>query len=861
MHIAEPKKRRWLVRSISALVLLALAASPAASQQKQEKKDTRLSKTLAGAVLRALGVQSEASESEPAATEITVTAEAIRADEPDVESDPAWQPSMKEVAVIEVGKGWKPYTLNNFCLAPDGNILAACGGDQVRYVQKKPGELDVEIDSVKTELRLFSLDGEQLKSIPVPFKPEALAVLPDGTIFIGGGGRLARLAPDGKVLAAVDSPTVVAARKQKAEEDKSESKPDAEKQGAAKDGQPDEEKPKPEKTEAQKKLEAQQAKMAEAQKKMQERFRLAVTGMAADERDLFVACPESQGYGYTVWRMGHDLKDPVKIVSKLSGCCGQMDIQAHGGDLYVAENGRHRVTRYDREGKQLATFGKRDRKSAEGFGGCCEPKNLRFGPDGDILTAESGPPVAVKRFAPDGRFIEVVALPQFKTGCVRVSVAADKEGRVLVLNGGENKIHVFAGSGPAPSHRQVATITVGEPSSGLRIETFCLDGQGRLLAACVDGRKGESGLVRVLGPDGAKLDEWKLDFAPQSIGVAPDGSVFAGGTGKIARLSPDGKLLATADSPALDALLPTIEDFLPGGPESPEARAKALEQSVESVKKSIEQSVKLSVEAMDRRIEAAKKKGDDKQVEALTQQRTGYEKSLREALQRNVEQMEKSLAAAKEEIEKQKDLAPEELRKAAEEALERAKQQRRGWARVSGIAATDQDVFVCCSARSGFAVYRMTHELKDPKRVVDRLIGCCGQMDIQACGGDLWAAENSRFRVVGFDRDGKQLAAWGKRERQGDGADGFGSCCNPMNLRFGPGGEVYTSESSLGRIKRFDREGKFLGVVGQVKVVPGCKHVPIAVTADGSRVYLLDITRSQIAVLQKRGAVKTASTQ
>ncbi len=72
---------------------------------------------------------------------------------------------------------------------------------------------------------------------------------------------------------------------------------------------------------------------------------------------------------------------------------------------------------------------RRDRKAADGFGGCCEPKNMRFAPDGSMYLAESGPPVAVKRFTPEGEFLGVVGLPVFKTGCVRVTVEVARDGR------------------------------------------------------------------------------------------------------------------------------------------------------------------------------------------------------------------------------------------------------------------------------------------------------------------------------------------------------------------------------------------------------------------------------------------------
>jgi sugar lactone lactonase YvrE len=126
-------------------------------------------------------------------------------------------------------------------------------------------------------------------------------------------------------------------------------------------------------------------------------------------------------------------------------------------------------------------------------------------------------------------------------------------------------------------------------------------------------------------------------------------------------------------------------------------------------------------------------------------------------------------------------------------------------------------------------------------------------MDIQSKDGKLYAAENGRFRVARYDREGTVEATWGERAR--DGVEGFGSCCNPMNVRFGADGNLYTSEASVGRIKRYTPDGKFLGVVGTARIVPGCKHVAIGMDPKGKRFYMLDITRNQIVVMERKAEV------
>jgi len=183
--------------------------------------------------------------------------------------------------------------------------------------------------------------------------------------------------------------------------------------------------------------------------------------------------------------------------------------------------------------------------------------------------------------------------------------------------------------------------------------------------------------------------------------------------------------------------------------------------------------------------------------------------------------------------------------------------------RVSGIAVTGKDVFVAFgsswSLRSTSNLYRFDRQLQNPKRIAEGLRGCCQRCDITARDGVVYVAENTRHRIVAFDRDGKELGKWGQRGRAG--LDGFGACCNPMNLCFDGAGSLYTSESGLGRVKRYSTDGKLLSLVGYTGVerftraghlAASCSNIAIAVTPDGARVYVMDYTKNLIRVLQKK---------
>ena len=319
-------------------------------------------------------------------------------------NDAAWKPSCTEVGLIQIGDSKRPGALKNFCLDTQGNLLACftAGSSQ-------PG------------IRVYSPKGELLRTLPLAIKPEAICVAHDGPIFVAGDGQVLKLNAAGKVLASADSPV--------AKETVTIS-PETEemvKQMANQTKRP---------------LEEELARM----KTSLEQRRAEVTGLAVTEQDVFMAVPAPGDFTYRVYRFSHNLQEPKLVVEKLRGCCGQMDIQAHEGKLWIPHNARHTVESRDRDGKELSKFGKAGRVKAADFGGCCEPKNLRVLPNGDILAAESGPPTCIKRFSPDGKFKQVIAVVQDTKGdCVRVTVEMSPDGqRYYMLDTTRDAIRVFA---------------------------------------------------------------------------------------------------------------------------------------------------------------------------------------------------------------------------------------------------------------------------------------------------------------------------------------------------------------------------------------------------------------------------------
>jgi len=331
-----------------------------------------------------------------------------------------------------------------------------------------------------------------------------------------------------------------------------------------------------------------------------------------------------------------------------------------------------------------------------------------------------------------------------------------------------------------------------------------------------------AGEVRLLDPDGKLLKKWTLDFEPQAVSVGPDDTVYLAGDGVLARFEMTGKQLARSESPQVVAAR--------NDPKGLEKRARAtLEEQRDQYKEAVK-----SLEAQREELKAK----DDKTL-------TEEERSAKETLDRQIEAY------------KQVDAQQNKVISDAEVKVTMA-QLAKADRRVNAIAAGAKYVYTTTrtSKGYGFRVWRSDLDFANAQQIADGLIGCCGQMDVQCCGDDVVVAENSRYRVVRYNSEGKKLASFGRSSRDG-GGEGFNGCCNPMNTRA-VGDDLYVSESN-GLVKLFSKDGKYKGVVGVAKVKPGCKSSIVDVSPDGNRVYYIDVFASEICVLERTPGVKTAA--
>jgi len=388
------------------------------------------------------------------------------------------------------------------------------------------------------------------------------------------------------------------------------------------------------------------------------------------------------------------------------------------------------------------------------------------------------------------------------------------------------------------THEQSGLIEFAQGSTPLKMNAFCLNNQGQIIAVCGNG----PGEVRVVNDEGSVLRVWKVAVKPESVGVADDDSILVGGEGRLFRYSADGSLMTEVDSPHA-ARLRDSRDSLREEAIANLKRTYAARDPLGMAQSRVKSYETMLTQLKDRKQKSQLNASEERLILMLPDLLERYQKQLDDlqAAAENLSDAEKAAAEA------ERNNGPTEAQiKTQVESMIRSKM------RVSSISSSGDHVFVTTRGVTGygFDVWKMNLDFAKADVVVTGLSGCCGQMDVQCCKDGLFVAENSRDRVVHYDIEGKEITKWGKSDRSG--INGFTSCCNPMNVCFDKDGYIYTAESGSGRIKRFDATGKLISYVGDVDLVPGCKNVSIAVSPVSDKIYMLDLTRNHIKVMEPK---------
>lgn len=121
-----------------------------------------------------------------------------------------------------------------------------------------------------------------------------------------------------------------------------------------------------------------------------------------------------------------------------------------------------------------------------------------------------------------------------------------------------------------------------------------------------------------------------------------------------------------------------------------------------------------------------------------------------------------------------------------------------------------------------------------------------------------------RHLIEAWTLDGHREWWWGQTSMR---VEGFSGCCNPAAFAILPNGNFITSEKGLIRIKEYDTDGHFVGVVAgpdqlgpiePLRVYENSQHSQVrgfgvAVDVTG-RVYVLDVIRNIVRIFEKKAS-------
>lgn len=384
--------------------------------------------------------------------------------------------------------------------------------------------------------------------------------------------------------------------------------------------------------------------------------------------------------------------------------------------------------------------------------------------------------------------------------------------RTLVLMGFIALAGLTHGAEPSGTHKQQQVFQPKHANRTVNLHTFCLSSDGKILASVTATKN----YLQIYSSDFELLQETELPFAATALNIAPNGTIFAAGSGKIAMLTSVGELQGVHNSPQLSDESAMRERLLKVAKDRAEKAKESYRKQIDTVTKRIE-----------------KLEGSEDELTERDKKRLDTYKRQKEMLEDNLSKYE----AAQTEIDPASIAAPG----------------------IRAIAVTSEHLFICCNSMEGpgYEVWKSNLDLAEPKLLVEGLGGCCGQFDIQATEDLLVLAENTKFQVGIMNHDGKRLTSFGKSNRMG--GDGFGSCCNPMNLRCCENGDILTAESSIGTIKRFNRDGELIGTIGKAKIGGGCKHVAMGYDQTRDRYYMQYQDKNAICVLVPKGEIEGES--
>jgi len=125
--------------------------------------------------------------------------------------------------------------------------------------------------------------------------------------------------------------------------------------------------------------------------------------------------------------------------------------------------------------------------------------------------------------------------------------------------------------------------------------------------------------------------------------------------------------------------------------------------------------------------------------------------------------------------------------------------------------------------------------------------------------GSMWGVDTNDSAIYKFDADGKVILTIGKKGAKGDDTS-HDSFNRPATLAFGKNGDVFVADGYVNsRVVQFDKNGKFIRIIGGVKgSAPGQMQLVHGVVIDSQdRIIASDSDNKRLSVFDKNGKFLT----
>lgn len=188
---------------------------------------------------------------------------------------------------------------------------------------------------------------------------------------------------------------------------------------------------------------------------------------------------------------------------------------------------------------------------------------------------------------------------------------------------------------------------------------------------------------------------------------------------------------------------------------------------------------------------------------------------------------------------------------------------------ITSLAVSPTQVFVADAGHREVVVYDLAGQVvtrfgrANEDQNFDGIIVPSAYFDLALSRDGLLRVVNpGRLRVDAFTHDGRFEFSWGEAD---NGLEGFCGCCNPCGFAVLPGGGFVTAEKGLMRVKVYNSDGGFEGVVAgpvqlETRIEPKicrtpeeCKTNALDVAVDqAGDIYVLDTEHAQVRVFAKK---------